>query len=212
MGTFPALGGFALTMRRFDLISRELVTILAAVAVVVTARTSLADHYFVPSESMEPTVLPRDHIVVDKLAYGLRLPLVDGYAIRMAEPARGEVVVLTSPDDGIVLLKRVVAVPGDRVRVVDGKLELNGVNVPVELRDNQLRESLGKTNHPVSLDAGGGPPYGPLVIPKDKFLVMGDNRGNSRDGRFFGLVSRSSIFGRAEGVFLRHGLPTWIGL
>ena len=113
-------------MRRLNLPSRELVTILVAVAVVVTARTSLADHYVVPSESMEPTVLPRDHIVVDKLAYGLRFPLLDGYAIRLAEPARGEVVVLTSPDDGIVLLKRVVAIPGDRVRVVDGKLELMG--------------------------------------------------------------------------------------
>src|SRR5882672_1949366 len=187
-------------MRRFHLFSRELVTILMAIAVVVTARTSLADHYVVPSESMEPTVLPRDHIVVDKLAYGLRLPLLEGYAVRLAAPARGEVVVLTSPDDGIVLLKRVVAVPGDRVRVVDGQLELNGVSVPLGLRDHQLREYLGKGGHPVSLDSGGGPPFGPLVIPKDQFLVMGDNRGNSRDGRFFGLVSRDSIFGRAEGV------------
>jgi len=77
-----------MTMRRLNLLSRELVTILVAIAVVVTARTSLADHYIVPSESMEPTVLPRDHIVVDKLAYGLRLPLLDGYAVRLAEPAR----------------------------------------------------------------------------------------------------------------------------
>ena len=199
-------------MRRLNLPSRELVTILMAVAVVVTARTSLADHYVVPSESMEPTVLPRDHIVVDKLAYGLRFPLLDRYTVRLAEPARGEVVVLTSPDDGIVLLKRVVAVPGDRVRVVDGKLELNGVSVPVRVQGSQLREHLGKSDHPLSFDWGGGPPFGPLVIPRDQFLVMGDNRGNSRDGRFFGLVSRESIFGRAEGVFLRRGAPTWIGL
>jgi signal peptidase I len=199
-------------MRRLNLISRELVTVLVAVAIVVTARTSLADHYVVPSESMEPTVLPRDHIVVDKLAYGLRVPLLDGYAVRLDPPARGDVVVLNSPDDSIVLLKRVVAIPGDCIRVVDGKLELNGVSVPVAVRDHELREYLGEHEHSVSLDAGGGPPFGPLVIPKDQFLVMGDNRGNSRDGRFFGLVSRERIFGRAEGVFLRNGAPTWIKL
>jgi len=199
-------------MRRLNLLSRELVTILMAIAIVATARTSLADHYVVPSESMEPTVLPRDHIVVDKLAYGLRFPLMDGFVVRLAEPARGDVVVLTSPDDGIVLLKRVVAIPGDRVTVVDGQLELNGLHVPITRRDHQARESLGKSDHPVSLDSGGGPPLGPLLIPRDQFLVMGDNRGNSRDGRFFGLVPRASIFGRAAGVFLRQGAPVWIGL
>jgi signal peptidase I len=199
-------------MRRFHAFARELVTIVVAIAIVVTARTSLADHYIVPSESMEPTVEVQDHILVDKLAYGLRLPLIDTNVVTLGDPARGDVVVLTSPEDGRVLLKRVVAIPGDRVEVRGGRLELNGAAVPIELRDHQLRESLGKNAHPVSLAAGGGPPLGPLVIPHDKFLVMGDNRGNSLDGRYFGLVSRASIFGRAEGVFLRHGSPTWVGL
>jgi len=132
--------------------------------------------------------------------------------LTLGEPARGDVVVLTSPDDGIVLLKRVVATPGDRVEVDGGKLVLNGAPVPIVVRDHELHEALGKSDHPVSLDAGGGPPFGPVVIPPDRYLVMGDNRGNSRDGRFFGLVSRSAIFGRAEGVFLRQGSLTWIGL
>ena len=94
---------------------RELVTVALAVTIVVTARSSLADHYVVPSGSMLPTVEPEDHVVVDKLAYGLRVPLLGDYALHFAPPARGDVVVLLSPDDGIVLLKRVVAVPGDRV-------------------------------------------------------------------------------------------------
>jgi signal peptidase I len=199
-------------MHRIRRLFREIVPYLVAIAVVVTARTSLADHYIVPSESMEPTVIPSDHILVDKLAYGLRLPLLERYALLLDAPARGDVVVLLSPDDGTVLLKRVVAVPGDRVRVNDGKLELNGASVPVIAHDHELREQLGLGDHPLSLDAGGGPPLGPLVIPADHFLVMGDNRGNSRDGRYFGLVTRQSIFGRAEGVFLRRGSPTWIGL
>jgi signal peptidase I len=199
-------------MRRFHAFVRELVTIVVAIAIVVTARTSLADHYIVPSESMEPTVEVQDHILVDKLAYGLRLPLIDKSVVTLGEPERGDVVVLTSPEDGRVLLKRVVAIPGDRVEVRGGRLELNGTPVPIETRDHQLRESLGKAGHPVSLAFGGGPPLGPLVIPHDKYLVMGDNRGNSLDGRYFGLVSRATIFGRAEGVFMRHGSPTWIGL
>jgi signal peptidase I len=199
-------------MRRFHAFTRELSAIFIAIGIVVIARTSLADHYVVPSGSMEPTVEVSDHILVDKLAYGLRLPLIPNDLIKLGEPARGDVVVLTSPDDGIVLLKRVVAIPGDRVEVTGGRLELNGAAVPLVLRDHQLRELLGKSDHPVSLDEGGGPPLGPVVIPAGQYLVMGDNRGNSRDGRFFGLVSRTSIFGRAERVFLRHGALAWIGL
>src|SRR5580704_4065024 len=90
---------------------RELVTACISLAIVVSARSSLADHYFVPSGSMLPTVEPDDHVLVDKLAYGLRVPLLNSYALHFAPPARGDVVVLLSPDDGIVLLKRVVAVP-----------------------------------------------------------------------------------------------------
>jgi signal peptidase I len=191
---------------------RELVTILVAAAGVFTARASLADHYVVPTGSMIPTVEPKDRIFVDKLAYGLRVPGVDAYAVSFADPSRGDVVVLTSPEDAIVLLKRVVAVPGDRVRVVGGSLELNGVKVPVTLHGSALYEQLGASPHAVRLDHGGGPDFGPVTIPADRFLVMGDNRGDSHDGRMFGLVARRAILGRAEGVFMRSGEPTWIGL
>ncbi len=191
---------------------REIVTMLVAAAIVFTARSSLADHYVVPTGSMIPTVAPHDHIFVDKLAYGLRVPLAEGYAVRFAEPAHGDVVVLRSPEDGIVLLKRVVAVPGDVVRVNAGELELNGKAAKVSLRGEELIETLGSITHAVRLDHGGGPDFGPLTIPAGRYLVMGDNRGDSHDGRSFGLVTRASIFGRAEGVFVRDGTPTWIGL
>jgi signal peptidase I len=197
---------------RLGTIRRELVTVCAAAAIVFTARSSLADHYVVPTGSMVPTVEPSDRIFVDKLAYGVRVPLEGGYAVRFAAPARGDVVVLESPEDGSTLLKRIVAVPGDRVRVTGGELELNGVAVPVQARAGGLYESLGHAAHAVRLDDGGGPDFGPLTIPTDQFLVMGDNRGDSRDGRFFGLVSRRSIMGRAEAVFARRGSLTWITL
>lgn len=161
---------------------------------------------------MLPTVQLDDHVLVSKLAYGVHLPLLPGYVARFGGPARGDVVVLTAPDTGIVLLKRVVGLPGDRVRVLDGELEVNGKLVPVEDREGVSYEALGATPHPLSLDGGGGPGFGPVTLPRDRYLVLGDNRGNSRDGRYFGLVAGDTILGHVEGVLFRAGRPTWIGL
>jgi signal peptidase I len=194
------------------LLPRELVTIGVAAALVFSARSSLADHYVVPTGSMVPTVDPEDRIFVDKLAYGLRVPLVDAYAIRFHDPSPGDVVVLHSPEDGTVLLKRVVAAPGDTIRVVSGALERNGARAPIAMRGGELVEDLAGVLHAVRIDNGGGPDFGPITLPEDRYLVMGDNRGDSRDGRMFGLVERSAILGRAEAVFARHGAMTWIGL
>ena len=119
---------------------RDIASVLAAAAVALVTRSSLADHYVVPTGSMLPTVQLDDHVIVSKLAYGVHLPLLPGYVAHFGGPARGDVVVLTAPDTGIVLLKRVVAVPGDRVRVHDGALEVNGRQVPIEDRDGVPQE------------------------------------------------------------------------
>ena len=158
--------------RRLPPLVREAAQLLLLVAVVLTGRASLADQYVVPTGSMAPTVQVGDRVLVSKLAYGLRVPLTERYVARFAPPARGDVVVLVSPENGMVLLKRVAAVPGDRV------------------------------------DFDGGE----VTVPPDQFLVLGDNRGNSHDGRAFGLVAGCAILGRAEGVFWRDGTPTWVGL
>src|SRR3954453_10580770 len=101
---------------------RELASVLAAAAVALVARSSFADHYVVPTGSMLPTVQLQDHVLVSKLAYAVHVPLLAGYVARFGWLARGDVVVLTAPDSGEVLLKRVVALPGDRVRVQGGAL------------------------------------------------------------------------------------------
>jgi signal peptidase I len=191
---------------------RELTSVFAAAAVALVARSSLADHYVVPSGSMLPTVQLQDHVVVSKLAYGVHLPLVPGYVARFGGPERGDVVVLTAPDTGIVLLKRVVALPGDTVQVRDGHIEVNGKAVRVEEREGLSYETLGTARHVLGLDDGGGPDFGPETLPGDRYLVLGDNRGNSRDGRYFGLVTRDAILGRVKGVVVRGGQPTWISL
>lgn len=190
---------------------RDFVAMAAAVLVVLTARSSLADHYVVPSGSMLPTVRLDDRILVDKTAFGLRVPFTHRYVTGHG-PARGDVVVLNSPDDGIILLKRVVAEPGDKVEVRQGKIMLNGSPVPVAGDPSHLQETLGQHVHPLALEPDGGPDFGPEIVPPGRYLVMGDNRGNSRDGRYFGWVDRDEILGRAVGVYWRDGHPTWVRL
>jgi signal peptidase I len=180
-------------------------------ALLLVARASFADHYRVPSGSMEPTVKVGDHVLVDKVAYGLRVPLTEYYAVRFATPERGDVVVLDSPESGDVLLKRLIARGGDEVRLNDGILTING-RVRTELLDGVPIESLDRGSHGMGLDYGSGPDLDPLRIPSGRVLVLGDNRGNSRDSRFFGLVSESAILGRAEAIVWRDGHATWIGL
>ena len=160
---------------------RSFVQLAVFVAVSFVVRASFADHYRVPSGSMEPTVHVGDHVIVNKAAYGIRLPATTKYVVRLAEPARGDVVVLEGVEDPpIVLLKRVAAVGGDVVEVRDGWVFIDGA-----LSDDR---------------AHGGPDFGPARVPDGHVLVLGDNRGNSRDGRTFGFVSNDRVLGRVLGV------------
>lgn len=151
-------------------------------------RGSLADHYLVPSGSMEPTLLPGDRVVVDKRAYGVNLPftetrLIDGKAV-----ARGDIVVFDAPDSGTRLIKRVVAVGGDTVEVRGGHVFING-----------------RTESPdhANLQYGGGPDVPPVLVPAGHVLTLGDSRGNSRDGRWFGFVPVSALYAKALRVYYR---------
>jgi len=173
--------------------SRHFLTSVAtAAAVVLTARASLADHYRVPSGSMEPTIQVGDRVVVSKIAYGLRVPLTTRWLTHGDGPARGDMVVLDldDPESPDVLLKRVVAVGGDLVEVRDGAVFIDG---------QRAREPYA------SVAAGSGPDFSPTRVPAEQVLVLGDNRGNSRDGRAFGFVDRRRVLGRVETVL--HGLP-----
>ena len=180
----------------------------AFVGALLVVRASFADHYTVPSGSMEPSVMTGDRLVVNKAAYGLRLPFTNTYVVRRDAPRRGDVVVLDAPDTGDVLLKRVAAVPGDTVSVRGGHITVDGAAAPVERNGGRLVERLDGRSHEVRLTSGGGPAFGPITLPPDLFLLLGDNRGDSRDGRSFGLVERSAILGRAIGVYYRDGF-TW---
>jgi signal peptidase I len=184
---------------------------LSFVAAMLAARSALADHYTVPSGSMEPTVEVDDRIIAFKAAYGLRLPWTELWVAGPSMPSRGDVIVLRSPETGDVLLKRVVAIAGDEIAVRGGRLWLDGRAVAMDGVD-PAREHLGRRPHAVRLEAGGGPELSPRRVPVGQLLVMGDNRGNSRDGRSFGFVPAEAVLGRALAVFQRDGSFRWLSL
>ena len=181
---------------RLPRVPRWFLEVAVITAVLSLTRASLADHYVVPSGSMKPSVQIGDHVCVAKASYGVRVPFTEDWLLQYDAPNRGDVVVLHSPESGDVLLKRVVAVEGDEVTVRDGIVTTSGA-----------RES--STAYPLRLDAGGGPDFGPVRVPRDQVLVMGDNRGDSHDGRVFGFVRRGAVLGRALSVCVRDGAPTW---
>ena len=173
------------------------------ILLLTVARTSLANHYQVPSGSMEPTLMPGDRVAVNMLAYGLRVTFTDVELIDRGEPQRGDVVVFKSPADGTRLIKRLVAVGGDTVALVDGHLWIDGQ--PLQDVATGEIEHFGAREVNLNLRDGGGPDIASITIPAGMGLVLGDHRGNSADGRYFGLVPMQSLYGKAAAVYYRSG-------
>jgi signal peptidase I len=197
--------------QRIQKVFRQWVPSLLLVCLVLVARSTLADHYHVPSGSMEHALMPGDHVVVNKAAYGLRVPFTKNVIGLQNDPQRGEVVIFDSPLEDVRLIKRVVAIGGDRVEVRRGRVFINGQ--PVFLKGDPLVEQYGSRQVQLNMDRGGGPDMASMTVPPEHVLVLGDHRGNSRDGRYFGTVPMSELYGRASGVFWRNNSgPLWQGL
>jgi len=150
---------------------------------------------------MQPTLQPGDRVAVDMRAYGLRLPFTPVRLLATGQPQRGDVAVFDSPADGTRLIKRVVAVAGDRVQLHDGYLSINGQ----PLQHALAGELFGNKQVSLDLEEGGGPDIAGITIPAGKLLVLGDHRGNSFDGRFFGFVDAGKVYGRAVAIYYRRG-------
>jgi signal peptidase I len=189
--------------RRLRRVAKDVATVAAIALMVTAARSSLADHYVVPTGSMEYTLLPGDRVLVDKTAYGLRLPFVGVELLETGSPERGDVVVFDSPETGTRLVKRVVAVGGDVASLRDGHLSINGVPMGIDGPWDDA-ERFGTHLAQLNLSAGGGPDISTVRVPPGYLLVIGDFRGNSRDGRFFGLIPEDRVYGRAVSVFHRR--------
>jgi signal peptidase I len=190
-----------------DWLRQEALSLAVVLAAVTAARSSLADHYYVPSGSMMDTILEGDRVFVDKTAYGFRIPLTKIDLFGSRTPDRGEIAVFDSPRDGVRLIKRIVAVGGDVVNLVDGKLSINGKPL-----GDAKEEHFGTRVADLNLDDGGGPEMHDFVVPPGMVLAVGDHRGNSLDGRFFGTFDEKELFGRAVAIYYRSvqpAVPWW---
>ena len=179
----------------------EMPQFIFLILLVFAGRSSLADHYFVPSGSMEETLQVGDRVVVDKRAHGLRLPFTNIEISNGAGVTRGEVVIFDSPRNGVRLIKRIVAIGGDEVLIQNGYISINGV----PLLTQSALEKFGSRQARLNLRDGGGPDLYIERVPDGMLLAVGDHRGNSLDGRMFGLVSEDDIYGRAIAVYYRRG-------
>jgi signal peptidase I len=177
----------------------ELTSLAIVLAAVTAARSSLADHYYVPSGSMQYTLMDGDRVIVNKMAYGFRVPLTKIDIFGSSTPTRGDIAVFDSPEDGTTrLIKRIVAIGGDHVLVRNGQLSINGQ----PLGDRKV-EHFGDRDALLNLTHGGGPDY-EIDVPAGMVLAMGDHRGNSNDGRSFGLINERELFGRAIAIYYRR--------
>jgi signal peptidase I len=218
---------------------REWIRPLALPFLLITAaKSAIADINYVPSGSMQPTILCGDVVFVNKLAYDLRVPFTTMRLAHWAEPARGDVVVCFAPDSGTRLVKRIVGQPGDTIELRRDLLYVNGVAQayaplaatsrgardlePAErdaaiFAQEQLTTAVAGTTaltHPHAVMILPARPalrdFGPTRVAAGSYFVMGDNRDNSHDSRFFGFVPRAEIIGEAKGVFVSADLAHWL--
>lgn len=180
-------------------------------------RTAVADWNPIPSASMRPNLLEGDVVFVNRLAYNLKVPLTDVVLARTGEPRRGDVVTFSSPLDGTRLIKRILALPGDRVEMRKERLVINGVASQYALEDLvqettaegrmdalRMQEVVDGRRHLIQLlpQRLAGRDFGPVTVPTDAYLMLGDNRDNSADSRVIGFVPRHLLIGRAERILV----------
>ncbi len=213
-------------LRRSGILSMVLMVGLA-----FSFRSAIADWNDVPTGSMKPTILIGDRIFVNKLAYDLKIPFTQTRIATWDAPKRGDIVTCWSPADGARLVKRVVGVPGDILEMRNSQLIINGQPVAYTAADDEAiagamgldaedkifyTEELPGHPHVVAITPRQKAirDFEPTTIPADKFFMMGDNRDNSADSRYFGFVDRGEVVGRVQGTvwsldFEDYYKPRW---
>ena len=205
--------------------SRSLFPVILAVLVL---RSFIVEPFRIPSGSMMPTLLAGDFILVNKFAYGIRLPVVDTKIIPVGLPERGDVLVFRYPKNpSIDYIKRVIGLPGDKVAYYNKQLFINGepatqtglgvydaVGAGVSMAGAQVRsEDLIGIQHSILIDTQRGSVEGEFKVPEGRYFVMGDNRDNSNDSRYWGFVPEENLVGKAFMIWMNWdataGGVTW---
>ncbi|NWD74538.1 signal peptidase I [Pseudomonas gingeri] len=191
-------------------------------------RTSLADWNPIPSGSMRPTLLEGDVVLVNRVAYDLKLPLTDISLAKLDNPHRGDVVTFTSPKDGVRLIKRIVGIPGDTLEMKNEVLWVNGTPaIYLDAHDISEPMTSGQSVPGIKLTELANNSkrtvqfmpavralrnFGPVVVPADNYFMLGDNRDDSADSRYIGFVPRRLLIGHAHHILasaqiLDHWMP-----
>ena len=198
---------------------RDIRPLLIAALVIFAVRSSLADWNDVPTGSMKPTILEGDRVFVNKLAYDLKVPFTTWHVAEWANPKRGDIVVFYSPKDGTRLIKRAVGLPGDVIELRNEQLIINGDPVDYASLNPAISGQLPEVEQQHSVFATERLPehthavmaipnlpakrsFGPVTVPAGRYFMMGDNRDNSFDSRYFGMVERKRIVGKATDVVM----------
>ncbi|MBO4301397.1 MAG: signal peptidase I [Desulfovibrio sp.] len=170
--------------------------LLVALVLAIVIRTFVVQAFKIPSESMLNTLLVGDHLLASKFAYGVKIPFTHTYIWRGEDPQRGDIVIFEYPNDPDTdFIKRIVGIPGDIIEVRNKQLYRNGNPV----KEEYIRFTEPDRIQPVRDN------FGPVTVPADKYFVMGDNRDNSMDSRFWGFVNRSAIRAKAWRIYWSWG-------
>ena len=177
-------------MRKKNLFKEYLEPILIAVLIALFIRTFVVQAFKIPSSSMEPTLLVGDYLMVNKFIYGLKIPSTNTKVFQYKKPQRGDIIVFIYPKDHSKdFIKRVIGTEGEKVQIIHNKIYIN---------DRLIDDPWGhfiRTGWSESLQSMEN--FGPVVVPKDSLFVMGDNRDNSLDSRFWGYVDLNAVLGKA---------------
>ena len=205
---------------------REIKPVVLLLVVVAPLKSAVVDWNWVPSGSMKPTILEGELILVNKLAYDLKVPFTTTHLSEWHDPSRGDIAVFFEPKTGTRLVKRVIGLPGDTIELRDEILHVNGVAQNYTMQDAQpfLRSVFEEKRPVIAIEHLGGVDhyvlalpsrpamrsFGPYVIPAKQYFMMGDSRDNSEDSRYFGPVPRDQIVGRATTVLASFDTSRWL--
>lgn len=176
---------------------------------IIFFKSAIADLSSISGASMQPTLLDGDKVWVNKLAYDIRIPFTEISLGSVADPARGDIVIIDSQQAGKRLVKRIVGLPGDTIYMHDNALVINGepADYQVVTEDDSsmiIVERLPEHSHQAKLSTSYFSRtmrnFGPVTVPSDSYFVLGDNRDNSADSRAYSFVPREEIIGRSSSV------------